>query len=69
MSRFPRLALLAAPGEPARDAEKLLRERHEFVGLDEADAVIALGGAPFTRGSADASGLWNEPWHNWLFDE
>ena len=47
MSRFPRLALLAAPGDPARDAEKLLRERHDFVGLDEADAVIALGGDGF----------------------
>lgn len=47
MSRFPRLALLAAPGEAARDAEKLLRERHDFVDLDSADAVIALGGDGF----------------------
>lgn len=47
MSRFPRLALLAAPGEAARDAEKNLRERYDFVGLDQADAVIALGGDGF----------------------
>jgi NAD+ kinase len=47
MSRFQRLALLAAPGEAARDAEKQLRERHEFVSLDGADAVIALGGDGF----------------------
>lgn len=47
MSRFPRLALLAAPGSAARDAEKLLRERHDFVELDNADAVIALGGDGF----------------------
>ena len=47
MSRFPRLALLAAPGEAARGAEKLLRERHDFVDLDSADAVIALGGDGF----------------------
>lgn len=47
MSRFPRLALLAAPGEAARDAEKLLRERHDFVDLYSADAVIALGGDGF----------------------
>jgi NAD+ kinase len=47
MSRFQRLALLAAPGEPAKNAERELRERHEFVGLDEADAVIALGGDGF----------------------
>lgn len=47
MSRFSRLALLASPGEQAREAEKLLRERHDFVPLNEADAVIALGGDGF----------------------
>jgi NAD+ kinase len=47
MSRFARLALLAAPGEAARDAEKQLRALYEFVSLDEADAVIALGGDGF----------------------
>jgi NAD+ kinase len=47
MSRFPKLALLASPGEAARDAEKQLRERHDFVSLEDADAVIALGGDGF----------------------
>jgi NAD+ kinase len=47
MSRFPKLALLASPGDAARDAEKQLRERHEFVALEDADAVIALGGDGF----------------------
>jgi NAD+ kinase len=47
MSRFPKLALLASPGDAARDAEKQLRERHDFVSLEEADAVIALGGDGF----------------------
>jgi NAD+ kinase len=47
MSRFARLALLAAPGEAARDAEKQLSALYEFVPLDEADAVIALGGDGF----------------------
>ena len=47
MSRFPKLALLASPGEPARKAERQLREIHEFVPIEEADAVIALGGDGF----------------------
>lgn len=47
MSRFSRLALLASPGESAREAEKQLRELHEFVPIQEADAVIALGGDGF----------------------
>ncbi len=47
MSRFARLALLASPNEAARDAEKQLRERHDFVPLEDADAVIALGGDGF----------------------
>jgi NAD+ kinase len=44
MSRFPKLALLAAPVEQARAAEKQLREHHEFVPLEQADAAIVLGG-------------------------
>jgi NAD+ kinase len=47
MSRFTRLALLAAPSDVARNAEQQLRERHDFVTLDQADAVIALGGDGF----------------------
>ena len=47
MSRFSKLALLASPGEPARKAERQLREIHEFVPIEEADAVIALGGDGF----------------------
>lgn len=47
MSRFSKLALLASPGEAARDAERQLRERHEFFPIEEADAVIALGGDGF----------------------
>lgn len=47
MSRFSKLALLASPGEQARKAEKQLRELHEFVPIEEAEAVIALGGDGF----------------------
>jgi NAD+ kinase len=47
MSRFQRLALMAAPGDQAREADKALRERHDFVDLESADAVIALGGDGF----------------------
>jgi NAD+ kinase len=44
MSTFSNLALLAAPVDSAREAEALLRENHEFVPLDHADAIIVLGG-------------------------
>jgi NAD+ kinase len=44
MSRYPNLALLAAPVEQARMAEKQLREHHEFVPIEQADAAIVLGG-------------------------
>ncbi len=44
MTKFNKLALLAAPVDLARSAEAELRARHDFVGLDEADAVIVLGG-------------------------
>ncbi|MBP6580378.1 MAG: NAD kinase [Sphingorhabdus sp.] len=47
MSRFARLALVASAGEPAREAERQLRELHDFVPIEDADAVIALGGDGF----------------------
>jgi NAD+ kinase len=40
-------ALLASPAEAAQAAEKLLRERYNFVPLDQAEQVIALGGDGF----------------------
>ena len=39
-----RLALLSSATPQAREAEAILREQHEFVPLDIADAVIVLGG-------------------------
>ena len=44
MSGYARLAVIAATTPQARESEALLRESHEFVPLDQADAVIALGG-------------------------
>jgi NAD+ kinase len=44
MNGFSRLALLSSTTPQAREAEALLREQHEFVALDDADAVIVLGG-------------------------
>jgi NAD+ kinase len=44
MTRYSRLALLASATPQARESEALLRKQYEFVGLDEADAVIVLGG-------------------------
>jgi NAD+ kinase len=44
MTRYSRLALLASATPQARESEALLRAQHEFVGLDEAEAVIVLGG-------------------------
>jgi NAD+ kinase len=40
-------ALLASPAEAAQAAEVLLRERYNFVPLDRAEQVIALGGDGF----------------------
>ena len=40
-------ALLASTGEAAQAAEAMLRERYEFVPLEEADQVVALGGDGF----------------------
>jgi NAD+ kinase len=40
-------ALLASPAEAAQAAETLLRERYNFVPLEEAEQIIALGGDGF----------------------
>ncbi|HYJ84197.1 MAG TPA: NAD(+) kinase, partial [Allosphingosinicella sp.] len=40
-------ALLASSAESAQSAEALLREAYDFVPLDEAEQVIALGGDGF----------------------
>ncbi|CAH0355366.1 NAD kinase [soil metagenome] len=43
----PRRALLASPTEGARVAEDRLRSSYDFVPLDQADMVVALGGDGF----------------------
>ena len=40
-------ALLASPAEAAQAAEKLLRKRYNFVPLEEAEQIVALGGDGF----------------------
>jgi NAD+ kinase len=40
-------ALLASPAEAAQAAEALLREHYDFVALEEAEQVVALGGDGF----------------------
>ncbi|HEY5723198.1 MAG TPA: NAD kinase [Allosphingosinicella sp.] len=40
-------ALLASPAEAAQAAEKLLRKRYDFVPLEEAEQIVALGGDGF----------------------
>jgi NAD+ kinase len=40
-------ALLASPAEAAQAADTLLRERYNFVPLDQAEQIIALGGDGF----------------------
>ena len=40
-------ALLASPAEAAQAAEALLRERYDFVPLEEAQQIVALGGDGF----------------------
>jgi NAD+ kinase len=40
-------ALLASPADTAQAAEALLRERYDFVPLNEAEQIIALGGDGF----------------------
>jgi NAD+ kinase len=47
MSGYNNLALLAAPVEASREAERELRAHYDFVALDQADAVIVLGGDGF----------------------
>ncbi len=44
MSGYSRLAIISSATPVAREAEAILREQHEFVPLDQADAVIVLGG-------------------------
>jgi NAD+ kinase len=42
-----KMALLASGTESGQAAETMLRERYEFVGEDEADMIVALGGDGF----------------------
>ncbi len=42
-----RRALLASPTAPARAAETALRERYDWVGIEDADIIVALGGDGF----------------------
>ena len=44
MSAYAHLAVISSATPAAREAEGILREQHEFVPLDQADAVIVLGG-------------------------
>jgi NAD+ kinase len=44
MSSYTRLAVISSATPVAREAEAILREQHDFVPLDQADAVIVLGG-------------------------
>jgi NAD+ kinase len=44
MSPYARLAIISSATPLAREAEAILREQHDFVPLDSADAVIVLGG-------------------------
>ena len=41
------MALVASPAEAAQAAEAMLRKRYDFVALDEAELVVALGGDGF----------------------
>ena len=44
MTEYSRLAIISSATPQAREAEALLREQHEFVPVDQAEAVIVLGG-------------------------
>jgi NAD+ kinase len=44
MNAYSRLAIISSATPLAREAEGILREQHDFVPLDSADAVIVLGG-------------------------
>jgi NAD+ kinase len=41
------MALVASPAEAARAADRMLRKRYEFVPIEEAELIIALGGDGF----------------------
>lgn len=42
-----KLALLASPTGPGQNAARLLRKRYDFVGVDVAETLVALGGDGF----------------------
>ena len=44
MNAYSRLAIISSATPAAREAETILREQHEFVPLNQAEAVIVLGG-------------------------
>ncbi len=44
MTQYTQLAIISSATPQAREAEAQLREVHDFVSLDSADAVIVLGG-------------------------
>ena len=44
MTAYQRLAVISSSTPQAREAEKLLHQQHDFVPIEQADAVIALGG-------------------------
>lgn len=44
MNSYAHLAIISSATPAAREAEAILRQQHEFVSLDKADAVIVLGG-------------------------
>ncbi len=47
MTHYERRALLASPTDPAQAAAAEIRDAYEWVPIDEADVVIALGGDGF----------------------
>ena len=47
LATLTRLALVASPTDRAQEAEAELRNGHDWVDLDQADVVIALGGDGF----------------------
>jgi len=47
MNSEPRRALVASPTQAARAAEERLRAAYDFIPLEQADTVIALGGDGF----------------------
>lgn len=42
--QFDKIALVAAPATPAQRAAARLRKRYDFVPVDQADVIVALGG-------------------------